>query len=176
MHCISQPRSRAARSLPHRLCNILPWSGYTRKLCFVCGQVDHLSASQRCVATSHEWCSAMSPLPRKQLIHYLFNDSVQTTYTTWHVKKNGRNNEMWEYSRASDSQIFNSLPFRLGTICWFTVPVTWRTLVLFRKDTGYTRLPNDGPYGLFHHLTIHPLKAAVQTDGLLLAHGLPSAK
>jgi hypothetical protein len=54
MHCISQPRSRAARSLPHRLCNILPWSGYTRKLCFVCGQVDHLSASQRCVATSHE--------------------------------------------------------------------------------------------------------------------------
>ena len=88
-HCISQPRSRVARNgsgrlpqraaawppRPHRLDNLRPWSGYTRLLCFVCEQVDHLSASQR-VATRNEWFSAMSPLPRMQLIHYLFNNAV----------------------------------------------------------------------------------------------------
>jgi hypothetical protein len=72
---------------PHRLDNLRPWSGYTRQLCFVCEHDGHLSASQRCVATRHKWFRVMSPLPRMQLIHYLFNNAVQTSYYTWHVKK-----------------------------------------------------------------------------------------
>jgi hypothetical protein len=89
---------------PRRLDNLRPWSGYTRQLCFVYEQDGHLSASQRCVATRHKWFSATSPLPRMQLIHYLFNNAVQTSYYTRHVKKTEGAKKCKNISRYANSQ------------------------------------------------------------------------
>ena len=135
---------------------------------FVRKQDDHLSASQR-VATRNEWFSAMSPLPRMQLIHYLFNNAVQTSYDTWHVK-NGKSKEMWE---CEQPKFLIKFPFRLMTLL---IHCTMADTVNFRRYIGHTWLSQDDITDLRCYLTMMDPQNSCTYSWANLSHGLPSAR